>query len=113
MTEACQDAVCPANVKQDGPVSLDIPKQSFGLVVQQKTRIFEEKSEEPTSLFMDQIFCTNIAFCIGQALLGDLLIVATIGIKGSSEKLGLSQDPDHCYLNLVFFLPALLPRHAS
>ena len=74
------------------------------VMLQQETRSFKQKSEEPTSLYIDQIFWLNITICCGQALLGILLIVATFGRKGVLKTLAYPWIPITGVLTLTFFI---------
>ena len=68
-------------------------------ILLQKTSIFKATSEQSTGFYTEQIFGTLIAFSVVGALLGVLLIISVIGQKGVRiENIGLSLDPDHCYL---------------
>ena len=76
------------------------------IVLQQKTRIFKTKFEEqsPTDVYIDQIFGTLIAICICQALLGILLVIATIGRKGVLKILSYPWIPITAILLLTYYI---------
>ena len=81
--------------------------RSFGLLVGNASTgnsKLKTKSEEPTSLYIDQIFWLNITICCGQALLGILLIIATFGRKGVLKTLAYPWIPITGVLTLTFFI---------
>ena len=73
-------------------------------ILEQKTRILNTKSEQPTGLYIDQIFGTLIAFAVIEALLGILLIISVIGRKGVLKKLAYPWIPITAILNLTLFI---------
>ena len=72
-------------------------------ILEQKTRIFNTKSE-PTGRYIDQIFGTLIAFAVIEALLGILLIISVIGRKGVLKILAYPWIPITVILNLALFI---------
>ena len=72
-------------------------------ILEQKTRIFKT-TEQPTGLYVDQIFGTLIAFAVIEALLGILLIISVIGRKGVLKILAYPWIPITGILNLTLFI---------
>ena len=73
-------------------------------ILDQKTRIFKTKPEQPTGQYVDQIFGTLIAFAVVEALLGILLIISVIGRKGVLKILAYPWIPITGILKLTFFI---------